>query len=291
MFAAKFGAKKVIGVDNSSFINHTKRIIKRNKLDGVISLVQGQIEDSTTQKQIYEILEGAQVDIIVSEWMGYGCYFENMLPSVLLARDMFLKNSGLLMPSHSNLFIEVIDPCSNNSLSGESYDRVRYWEDVYGFDMSDITELLTSEAQVELTSSCDTTSNRFLLHSLDLFRLNDNELDFTLPFSLTLQRDSALRAFVITFDVLFQCKVFAHWTNICMSTSTQEPETHWKQCVLWVKAEYIENFKIGTTISGTLQYQRRRHFNQNRQYDITVSWNRLDDHGNIEMRSQTFILH
>jgi hypothetical protein len=28
-----------------------------------------------------------QVDIIISEWMGYALHYESMLPSVLLARD------------------------------------------------------------------------------------------------------------------------------------------------------------------------------------------------------------
>ena len=34
-----------------------------------------------------ESVRGIQADVIVSEWMGYGLFFECMLDSVLHARD------------------------------------------------------------------------------------------------------------------------------------------------------------------------------------------------------------
>lgn len=39
-----------------------------------------------------------EVDIIISEWMGFCLLYEGMLDSVLYARDIFLKNGGLLFP-------------------------------------------------------------------------------------------------------------------------------------------------------------------------------------------------
>lgn len=44
-----------------------------------------------------------QVDIIISEWMGYFLLRESMLDSVLVARDKFLKPGGALYPSHANM--------------------------------------------------------------------------------------------------------------------------------------------------------------------------------------------
>jgi len=40
-----------------------------------------------------------EVDIIISEWMGYFLLFEGMLHSVIYARDRFLKPDGVMFPS------------------------------------------------------------------------------------------------------------------------------------------------------------------------------------------------
>ena len=37
----------------------------------------------------------AQVDVIISEWMGYFLLFESMLDTVLYARDKYLTNGGM----------------------------------------------------------------------------------------------------------------------------------------------------------------------------------------------------
>ena len=44
MFAAKAGAKMVIGVDMSSIVDHAKQIVKDNKLDDVVTTTRGKVE-------------------------------------------------------------------------------------------------------------------------------------------------------------------------------------------------------------------------------------------------------
>ena len=44
MFAAKAGAKMVIGVDMSSIVDHAKQIVKDNKLDDVVTIIRGKVE-------------------------------------------------------------------------------------------------------------------------------------------------------------------------------------------------------------------------------------------------------
>ncbi len=44
-----------------------------------------------------------QVDIIVSEWMGYMLLRESMLDSLVRARDKWLKPGGLMFPSHATI--------------------------------------------------------------------------------------------------------------------------------------------------------------------------------------------
>ena len=59
----------------------------------------------TSHPELTECLLAFQVDIIISEWMGYFLLRESMLDSVLVARDRFLKPGGALYPSHARLYI------------------------------------------------------------------------------------------------------------------------------------------------------------------------------------------
>jgi protein arginine N-methyltransferase 1 len=47
-----------------------------------------------------------QVDIIISEWMGYCLLYECMLPAVLLARDKYLAPGGTVLPDKCPMFVE-----------------------------------------------------------------------------------------------------------------------------------------------------------------------------------------
>lgn len=61
-----------------------------------IELVKGKIEDTE--------LPVDKVDIIISEWMGYFLLFENMLDSIVYARDHHLKQpGGIIMPNRFSL--------------------------------------------------------------------------------------------------------------------------------------------------------------------------------------------
>lgn len=66
MFAAEAGAKHVYAVDASDIAIKALANVHENGLDQKITVVRGKVEDVQ--------LPGAQqVDIIVSEWMGYFC--------------------------------------------------------------------------------------------------------------------------------------------------------------------------------------------------------------------------
>jgi len=49
-----------------------------------------------------------QVDVLVSEWMGYFLVFEGMLNSYLFARDHYLKPGGKMLPSHADIHIVAL---------------------------------------------------------------------------------------------------------------------------------------------------------------------------------------
>lgn len=48
-------------------------------------------------------------DIIISEWMGYFLLYESMLDTVLLARDKYLKQGGLIFPDTATLYMAAIE--------------------------------------------------------------------------------------------------------------------------------------------------------------------------------------
>jgi predicted RNA methylase len=74
-------------------------IVEANGLGHVITVIKGRIED-------VELPE--RVDVIVSEWMGFYLLHENMLPSVLCARDRWLK----VRPSAAQCVQFVSDACA-----------------------------------------------------------------------------------------------------------------------------------------------------------------------------------
>lgn len=181
MLAARAGAKKVIGVDMSSILRTSQKVIEKNGFSDRIQLVRGRIEDLQLPLE-----EGEAVDVIVSEWMGYGLYFENMLPAVIYARDRFLRKAPdgsfpvwSIMPSHASLFVEAF-----SVQDSVEEDRLLWWRDVYGFDMTDMVDLFLPEAQVDSISHDLVVSDRFLFHELSILTAGDAQLDFVRPFQL-----------------------------------------------------------------------------------------------------------
>ncbi|KAG6769964.1 hypothetical protein POTOM_025631 [Populus tomentosa] len=101
LFCAKAGAAHVYAVECSHIANMAKEIVESNGFSNVITVMKGKIEDIE--------LPVAKVDIIISEWMGYFLLFENMLDSVLYARDKWLVNDGIVLPDKASLYLTAIE--------------------------------------------------------------------------------------------------------------------------------------------------------------------------------------
>lgn len=100
-FAARAGAKHVIGVDMSSIIEKAREIVHVNGLSDKITLLQGKMEEVN--------LPFPKVDIIISEWMGYFLLYESMLDTVLYARDTYLNPGGLIFPDKATMYVAGIE--------------------------------------------------------------------------------------------------------------------------------------------------------------------------------------
>lgn len=104
MFAAKAGAARVIAIECSNIADYAVKIIEENKLEHIITVVKGKVEEVVLPDDI------EKVDIIISEWMGYCLFYESMLDTVLYARDKWLdKENGMMFPDRCTLYVTSIE--------------------------------------------------------------------------------------------------------------------------------------------------------------------------------------
>ena len=68
----------------------------------LVTLIRGKMEEITLPDGI------EKVDIIVSEWMGYCLLYETMLPSVIYARDKYLKKGMYKMTQSRDRIISHV---------------------------------------------------------------------------------------------------------------------------------------------------------------------------------------
>jgi len=337
MFACRAGAVHVVGIDNSSIIEQTRLIVGDNGFGENVTLIQGRVEDICCEESIgllkskaVESLDNKLIGVldkycpqctgivIVSEWMGYGLYFENMLSSVIFLRCFVAKYSAEILglspsvamfPHTAVLFIEGVDAEGDNRSGAlppappaeaasslipcnQTDDRVSYWDNVYGFNMSRMKSLFIKEAAVQGVESVSwlrTTRDTF--HSLNCLEALDEDLDFIRPFVLypLNEKCTELRAFNISFDVVFDSPGLAE--VFTLSTTANAEMTHWKQTVCWLSPEnYVSNFNKdrGDYVRGQVTYLR--HLDNSRDYDIILEWNVVrGDVGETEKQEQTFV--
>ena len=268
MFCARAGARRVYAVDASAIISKARVNVARNGLSSTITCVHGKIEEAVLPGLAEA---GGAVDVIVSEWMGYCLLFEAMLPSVLWARDRYLRKDGrgLMVPSHASLWAA---PAADPSWAAD-YGRP-FWRDVYGFDMRVMAAGIEDEARVLVwpaehvpvspPSPPSPSPPLQAFKVLDLYTATAADLSFTAPFAATLDRAAAdpLDGFLIWFDTFFSPTADGHesqvgsadaadaWAatpppqagpkagdRVAFSTGPWSEPTHWKQGLLLCKYE------------------------------------------------------
>ncbi|KAK7738529.1 Nuclear SAM-dependent mono-and asymmetric methyltransferase [Cytospora paraplurivora] len=217
MFAAKAGAKHVIGVDMSTIIFKAREIVEVNGLTDKITLIQGKMEEIE--------LPFPKVDIIISEWMGYFLLYESMLDTVLYARDRYLQKDGLIFPDKATIFVAGIE-------DGDYKDeKIGFWDNVYGFDYSPLKHTALSEPLVDTVEMKAVVTDPANVLTLDLYTCTVADLAFSIPFELRARRDDFIHALVAWFDIEFTA---CHKT-IAFSTGPHTKYTHWKQTVFYLK--------------------------------------------------------
>ncbi|GJJ06270.1 type I protein arginine N-methyltransferaseRmt1 [Clathrus columnatus] len=270
MFAAKAGAKHVVGVDMSNIIDQAQKIITANGFADrtffVTQLAKGDITYSLTLEitlikgKLEDIdLPIKQFDIIISEWMGYFLLYESMLDTVLLARDKYLAPGGLIFPDTATLYLAAIED--------EEYkeEKINFWDNVYGFDFSCIKDIALREPLVDTVELKAVVTNPYALKHIDLLTAKKEDLSFRAPFTLTATRNDYIHAFLAWFDISFEC---TH-KKVKFSTGPQARYTHWKQTVFYTPDKVTVS--EGEQVTGSLTCTPNAR--NNRDLDITIEYN------------------
>lgn len=246
LFAAKAGARLVYAVEASDMAETAARVVKTNKLESVVKVVKGKIED-------VEIPD--KVDVIISEWMGYFLVFESMLNSVIVARDRFLKDSGSMFPRHAKLHLGLFH------WPQMIEEKVEFWDNVYGFDLSDIKPLamksICHEPVVDGLTLENEMTDSVVIKQIDCQSVTADELSaWNCKFSLKTNIAGDCLGYFAWFDVEFPCSAEVpmkplpdikaglpaakrrkpdQCSGIVLSTAPDKEETHWGQTLFYFK--------------------------------------------------------
>ncbi|XP_030579979.1 protein arginine N-methyltransferase 3 [Archocentrus centrarchus] len=239
MFAARAGAKKVIAVDQSEIIYQAMDIVRSNQLEDKITLIKGRIEDIK--------LPVEKVDIIISEWMGYFLLFESMLDSVLYARDLYLTDGGSVYPDLCNISLAAVGDVQKHQ------DRIAFWDDVYGFNMTCMKKAVVPEAVVEVVKADTLISEPTVIQTIDCNRVCLSELEFSSDFCLKITNTTDCTAIVGYFDIFFDkgCS-----NKVMFSTGPQVTKTHWKQTVFLLEKPVA--VQAGEELQGKITVRKNK---------------------------------
>ena len=250
MFAVKYGkAKKVYAVEASAMSGMAKQLVEQNGMSEQIQVIHGLIEN-------VELPE--KVDVIISEWMGFYLIHESMLDSVLVARDKWLKEDGVMYPSSANIYAS---PCNMSSLFDQ---KVNYWGNVHGLDFSPIaplaTEKLLSKPYIDIIQSEQLLSDRVLVKHVDIKTVTVEELHCIFSqVVFPIKSDGILQGFCIWFDVVFE----GSEETVVLDTAPGLPGTHWKQTILLLPEhfEINEGIELPAMITIAADSDNHRHYN------------------------------
>ncbi|CAN6604286.1 protein arginine N-methyltransferase 1 [Trichomonascus vanleenenianus] len=250
MFAARSGAKHVIGVDMSNIIDMAKQIVKLNGLGDKITLLKGKMEEVE--------LPFPKVDIIISEWMGYFLLYESMLDTVLVARDKYLVEGGLIFPDKATIYTAGLE-------DGEyKEEKIGFWKNVYGFDYTPFQEIALAEPLVDTVELRAVVTDPCPIFEIDLYTVKIEDLAFKRDFQLRARRNDIVHAVIAWFDIEFsRCH-----KPVKFSTGPHAKYTHWKQTVFYLSEEIA--VKNGEVIHGSLESVPNA--KNPRDLDITIAY-------------------
>lgn len=123
IWAAQAGASRVYSVEATNIADHAEKLAEAHGFSDVVTVLRGRMEN-------IELPE--QVDVVISEWMGYFLLRESMVQSVLYARDRWLKpTTGVMYPSHCTIHVAALhEPGFAEARETELGDAMKQWDEL-----------------------------------------------------------------------------------------------------------------------------------------------------------------
>jgi len=217
LFAASSGAKHVIAVDKSNTIHKAIEIAFENGYQDKITFIHSEIE------KVESLGKFQKVDVIISEWMGYGLLYESMLYSVIYARDRWLNEDGHVFPDRTTMNILAI------SDSHFQKKKISFWDDIYGFKMTGMKKSMLNEVHVDNIPPDSVITDPLKFMDFDIKQVKSSDLLLDKDFSLKVNKTSEMNGFLLYFDVFFErgCE-----EPISFSTGPFSTFTHWGHAIL-----------------------------------------------------------
>lgn len=219
-------------------------VIKENDLEEIIHVYQCRIEDFNLPEDVKE------VDIIISEWMGFYLLHEGMLDSVLFARDKFLSANGSMFPEAASI---IVAPCRMPSHFEE-------WDDVNGVKMQSFGEQLrlkkSERPEVAVLKKEDLLHEGEVMAWLDLKEVTPADLDeLFYKDIIVVQRPGQFQGVCIWFECTFPSSLCGS-SPITLSTNPACAPTHWKQTIVVLPNNSIMDLEAREPIAFHLKMKR-----------------------------------
>ncbi|KAH9259551.1 hypothetical protein BASA81_001972 [Batrachochytrium salamandrivorans] len=262
LFAAQAGAKHVYGVEAAPEMAAMARLlVSANGLAHKITIITGKVE---------EISLPEQVDVIVSEPIGFLLVHERMLESYIVARERFLKPVEVprkqMFPSRATIRVQ---PFSDWRLHNELKQRSEFWaqqSDFFGVDlqclqspalMQAFSQPVIGNVDVKCLMSQDVCSHEI---DFETARVQEDLSTISVPLRFVIHRTGLLHGLACWFDAEF----LGGNANIKLDTSPAMPTTHWYQVRLLLALPLAVN--AHQTVIGEM-FMR---VNQKFSYDISI---------------------
>jgi type I protein arginine methyltransferase len=153
-----------------------------------------------------------------------------MLPTVLWARDRYLVENGLLFPSKASIYIAALEDAKYKK------EKIHFWDDVYGFDMSCIKPIALREPLVDVVEAESIISDDSSIIDIDISSVSSKDLEFSKSLSLFITKNETVHALVAWFTVAFPGD---GERKLILSTGPYHKQTHWKQTIFYLPADLV----------------------------------------------------
>ena len=211
-YCIQAGASHVYAIEKTDIMKVARENARKN---GCLDKIHFINEDSRTAKL------PEKVDVIVSEVIGHFALEENMLDSIIDAKERFLKKGGSLIPLSVDLFFVPIE-------AHEVYEsEIDFWCD----KPDDIDFSAARTFAVNNVYIRDIYKENFLSDPKKVKSLNfadTRKINIYLEESFVIRKKGVLHGLAGWFNAML-CP------DVGIDTSPEKERTHWKQCFFPIK--------------------------------------------------------